>query len=79
MEPKFSCIHATRAVLLKKGGGVAPGMPTSEQQEVSAPSWGDLPPLLSRLSRCATPPDHFRTKGEECCLCLVCGTVPEMK
>jgi hypothetical protein len=26
------------AVLLKKGGGVAPGMPTSEQQEVSAPS-----------------------------------------
>jgi len=63
VKPKFSCIHATRAVLLKKGGGVAPGMPTSEQQEVSAPSWGDLPPLLSRLSRCATPPDHFRTKG----------------
>jgi hypothetical protein len=39
----YSC---RRAVLLNKGGGVAPGMPTSEQQEVSAFLLGDLPPLF---------------------------------
>jgi len=50
-------------------------MPTSEQQEVSAPSWGDLPPLLSRLSL-RFPIVSERGRG---CLCSVCGTVAEMK
>ena len=39
-EQGFSCIHVGGAVLLSKGGGVAPGMPTLERQVVSAPSWG---------------------------------------
>jgi hypothetical protein len=40
MNAKSSCIHGGRAVLLNKGGGVAPCMPTSEQQEVLLPPGG---------------------------------------
>jgi hypothetical protein len=53
-------------------------MPTSEQQEVSAPSWGDLPPLsfteaalkqFGFLARnCAAPETTQSVKRMFCCL-----------
>ena len=46
-----SCIQAGGLFNYINGGGVASGMPTSKQREVSAPSWRDLPPLLFPTGR----------------------------